>query len=35
MVYDTPGTALNVDVRNNRIFVADGYAGLSVIELAN
>ncbi|MFN8468833.1 MAG: hypothetical protein U0X20_24960 [Caldilineaceae bacterium] len=34
-VYDTPGTALNVDVRNNRIFVADGYAGLSVIELAN
>ena len=35
MVYDTPGTALNVDVRNNRIFVADGYAGLSIIELAN
>jgi hypothetical protein len=34
-VYDTPGTALNVDVRNNRIFVADGYAGLSVIGLAN
>jgi hypothetical protein len=35
MVYDTPGTALNVDVHNNRIFVADGYAGLTVIELAN
>jgi hypothetical protein len=35
VVYDTPGTALNVDVRNNRIFVADGYAGLTVIDLAN
>lgn len=34
-VYDTPGTALNVDVRNNRIFVADGYAGLTVLELAD
>lgn len=34
-VYDTPGTALKVDVRKNRIFVADGYAGLSIIELAN
>lgn len=34
-VYDTPGVALNVDVRKNRIFVADGYAGLSVLELAN
>ncbi|MFN8467545.1 MAG: hypothetical protein U0X20_18440 [Caldilineaceae bacterium] len=35
MVYETPGTALNVDVYNNRIFVADGYAGLSVLELAD
>lgn len=35
MVFDTPGTALNVDVRNNQIFVADGYAGLSIIELAD
>ncbi len=35
LAYDTPGTALNVDVRNNRMFVADGYGGLSVIELAD
>jgi hypothetical protein len=32
-VYDTPGTALNLEVRANHIFVADGYAGLILLAL--
>jgi hypothetical protein len=33
MVYDTPGTALNVEIADDFILVADGYAGLLLLRL--